>query len=109
VLGVLLLGGVFVYTTDWQAWIRHPSIAPAPPRAQPPAAPATSSVPAGKPAPGKPAPKDTLAHEESRRLVDAYLFFLAVLNSHRARGAMNGSGGLGHDEHRATPTQPVEQ
>lgn len=106
VLGVLLLGGIFAY---WQAWTRHPSIAPVesvPSRAQPHATPATPPVPASKPAAGKQARKDAVANEENGRLVDAYLLFLAVLNSQRARGAMNGSGGLGHDGHRTTPTPP---
>ena len=47
---------------------------------------------------GQPAHKDsvTKAPGSSARLLDAYLFFLAALDSHRARGAANSSGGLGH-------------
>jgi len=103
-LGVLLLSGLFVYVTGWRA--HHPStvrVDSSPARAQQPAAPATPPM-----HPAKPAPTDSLTAEPNGRLVDAYRFFFAALSSHRARGAMNGSGGLGHDTHHTGTTAHAE-
>jgi len=101
-LGVLLLlSGMFAYVTGWR---HHPASMPvdsSQARAQQHAGPATPPVP-----PGKPAHTDSVTAEPSGRLVDAYLFFFAMLSSHRARGAMNGSGGLGRDPHHTTTTAP---
>ena len=103
-LGVLLLSGLFVYVTGWH--VHHPSTAPvdsSPARAQQPTAAAAPAV-----HPSKPVHPDSVAAEPSGRLVDAYLFFFAALSSHRARGAMNGSSGLGHDPHHTATTPHAE-
>lgn len=99
-LGVLLLlSGLFVYVTGWRAHqLSTVPVDSAPTRAQQPAAPATPPV-----QPAKPVHTDSVTSEPNGRLVDAYLFFFAAHSSHRARGAMNGSGGLGHySPHTAT-------
>ena len=102
-LGVLLLlSGMFAYVTGWRA--HYPATVPvdsSPARAQQHAAPATPPTP-----PAKPVHTDSVTAEPSGRLVDTYLFFFAMLSSHRARGAMNGSSGLGHDPHHTTTTAP---
>jgi len=103
-LGVLLLSGLFVYVSGW--WAHHPStvrVDSSPARAQQPAAPAKAAV-----QPAKPAHTDSVTAEPNGRLVDAYLFFFAALSSHRARGAMNGSAGLGHDTHHTGTTPYAE-
>src|SRR5262249_39333537 len=102
VLGMLLLSGTFVYTTGWPVSTHHPPTVPvdsSPARPQQPTASAPPRVPRDKPI-----HQDSVTAESNGRLVDAYLFFLTALSSHRARGAMNGSGGLGHDPHHSTTT-----
>jgi hypothetical protein len=71
------------------------SVGPAPPRIQEPTTHAAAPVPDRKTAAKDPAatsPDGTRASDPSSRLLDAYLFFFAAFESHRARGA----GGLGH-------------
>jgi hypothetical protein len=88
ILGVLLLSGIFAATTGWRAWTGHAPTVPvgsAPPTEQP-VAPARPPMPRAVPATGKLAPDDPAAKDAHARLVDAYLFFLAAFNSHRARG-----------------------
>jgi len=77
-LVVLLVVGLLAAVFAWRA---HLPVGSAP-TSEPPvhATPATAAV--------KPAPKDSVAGApgSNARLLDAYLLFLAVLDSHRARG-----------------------
>jgi hypothetical protein len=86
----LLVVGLLAAVFAWRAHVPVGSTPPA--TSEPPAhtTPDTAAV--------KPAPKDVGAGApgSNARLLDAYLFFLAALDSHHARGAMNSSGGLGH-------------
>jgi len=79
-LVVLLVVGLLAAVFAWRAYLQFGSAPSA--TSEPPvhATPATAAV--------KPAPKDSVAGApgSNARLLDAYLLFLAVLDSHRARG-----------------------
>jgi len=86
IVAVGLLAALFVLRL-------HVPVGSPPAGADRPPARATHATPTDQPA-----HKDsvTKAPGSSARLLDADLFFLAALDSHRGRGAANSSGGLGH-------------
>ena len=105
-LGMLLLSVAFVYITGWPVSTHHPPTVPVDSSAARPQQPPASATPPVPPA--RPVHTDSVTTEANGRLVDAYLLFFAALSSHRSRGAMNASGGLGHDPHHTTTTSHAE-
>jgi len=118
VLGVLLLSGLSLYVTVWLATTHQTPTVPVDSSAARLQQPATSVTPHASASPhastnppvppASPAHTDSVTAESNGRLVDTYLLFLAVLSSHRGRGAMNASGGLGHDPHHTTAPSHAE-
>ena len=117
VLGVVLLSGFCASIAVWWASTHHSPTVPVDPSAVRPYPPGASATPLASATPPAPPARpvhtdsvttDSVTTESNGRLVDAYLFFLAALSSHRARGAMNASGGLGHDPHHTTAPSHAE-